>query len=215
VKYVDEFRNQKLIKTVSQKIHQIIPENPVNIMEVCGTHTRNFFRFGLRQILPAPLKLVSGPGCPVCVSDQDYIDRAVAYARLPNVIIATFGDMLNVPGTESTLEQERGQGGDIRIVYSPWDALKIAHDNPSKRIIFLAVGFETTAPAIALTILKSKEEKLKNLLFSSSLKLIPPAMESLLKDRKLRLDGFLCPGHVSTMKECTSCLSRLKAKSQR
>jgi len=199
VKYVDEFRNQKLIKALSRKIHQITPENPVHIMEVCGTHTRNFFRFGLRKLLPSHIKLLSGPGCPVCVSDNDYIDRALAYASLSNVIIATFGDMLNVPGRESSLAEQRGQGHDIRILYSPWDTLKIARDNPKKTVIFLAVGFETTAPTIALTILKAKEQKLNNLLFLSSLKLIPPAMKSLLKDRRLKLQGFLCPGHVSTI----------------
>ncbi|MDD4908832.1 MAG: hydrogenase formation protein HypD [Candidatus Omnitrophica bacterium] len=199
MRYIDEFRDQRLIKSLSRSIKQVTPEKPINIMEVCGTHTRSFFRFGLRALLPSNVRLVSGPGCPVCVSGQDYIDAAIAYARIENVIIASFGDMLNVPGTVSTLEKERGAGRDIRIVYSPWDALKIARAHPGKKIIFLAVGFETTAPAIALTILKAKENGIKNLFFFSSLKLIIPAMKSLLGDRRLKINGFLCPGHVSVV----------------
>ena len=199
MKYIDEFRNQRLINSLSRSIKLATPEKPINIMEVCGTHTRSFFRFGLRKLLPANLKLVSGPGCPVCVSSQDYIDTAVAYAALKDVIIASFGDMLNVPGTASTLEKERSNGCDIRIVYSPWDALKLARENPLKKVIFLAVGFETTAPAIGLTIIKAKEEKINNLFFFSSLKLIIPAMECLINDRRLKIDGFLCPGHVSVI----------------
>ena len=199
MKYIDEFRNQRLINSLSRSIKLATPEKPINIMEVCGTHTRSFFRFGLRKLLPPNLRLISGPGCPVCVSSQDYIDTAVGYAALKDVIIASFGDMLNVPGTSSTLEKERSKGRDIRIVYSPWDALRLAGENSSKKVIFLAVGFETTAPAIGLTILKAKEERINNLFFFSSLKLIIPAMECLINDPRLKIDGFLCPGHVSVI----------------
>jgi hydrogenase expression/formation protein HypD len=168
-------------------------------MEVCGTHTQNFCRFGLDELLPKNIRLISGPGCPVCVSPQGYIDTAVAIAKDKGVIIATFGDMLRIPGTHSSLEKEKTKFGNVRVVYSPLDSLAIAKANPDKKVVFLAVGFETTAPTIALSILTSRKEKLKNLSFLSALKLIPPAMKYLLLDKRLKIDGFLCPGHVSAI----------------
>lgn len=199
MKYIDEFRNQKLIKKISRKISAIAPSWPIKIMEVCGTHTQSFLRFGLDKLLPSQVKLIAGPGCPVCVSTQDYIDRAITYAKQKNCLILTFGDMLRVPGSRSSLEKERAKGADIRIIYSPWDTLKFAKAYPDKKIIFLAVGFETTAPAIALSILEAQKENLKNLFFFSALKLIPAAMRYLLKDKRLNLSAFLCPGHVSVI----------------
>lgn len=199
MKYVDEFRNKNLIEKVADRIRKIMPPDTINIMEVCGTHTHSFYRFGLDKFIPPSLKLISGPGCPVCVSDQDYIDKAIAFAKLKDTIILSFGDMLRVPGTKSSLEKQRAEGADVRLVYSAWDSLKIAKENPTKKIIFLAVGFETTVPTIALTILTAKKENLKNLFFFSSLKLIPQAMDYLVKDKRLNLHGFLCPGHVSTI----------------
>ncbi len=199
MKYIDEFRNQNLIRKVSQGIKEIMPEGNRNIMEVCGTHTQNFFRFGLIKLIPQRLSLISGPGCPVCVSSQGYIDKAIAYAKDKNIIILTFGDMLRVPGTSSTLEIERAKGANVAVVYSPLDTLKVARDNPKKKIIFLAVGFETTAPTIALSVLSAKKEKLKNLFFFSSLKTMPPVMDYLVRDPKLNIHGFLCPGHVSAI----------------
>jgi len=197
MRYIDEFRSQNLIKKVADKIKRIIPYDNINIMEVCGTHTQSFFRFGLDKLLPKNLRLIAGPGCPVCVSSQDYIDKAIALAKLKDTIILSFGDMLRVPGSTSTLEKERARGANISIVYSALDALAIARKNYQKKVIFLAVGFETTAPTIALSIIRAKKENLKNLFFFSSLKLIPPAMDYLVKDRRLNLQGFLCPGHVS------------------
>jgi len=199
VKYVDEFRNLKLIQRIAVKIKSVPLHGQVNIMEVCGTHTHNFRRFGLDKLLPAGINLISGPGCPVCVSAQEYIDRVIAYSQQKDTLILSFGDMLGVPGTESSLEKERAKGAQVQVAYSALDALVIAAANPRKKVIFLAVGFETTAPTIALTILKAKKEKVPNLFFLSALKLIPPAMQYLLQDERLKLSGFLCPGHVSVI----------------
>lgn len=199
MKYIDEYRNAKIINKIAQGIKCINPGSAINIMEVCGTHTQSFFRFGVDKLLPSNIRLISGPGCPVCVSSQDYIDTAITLARRKKVIIATFGDMLRIPGSNSTLEKERAKGAQIKIVYSPLDSLRIARDNPLAVVVFLAVGFETTAPTVGLTILAAKKEKLKNLSFLCALKLIPPAMEYLLEDKQLNLSGFLCPGHVSTI----------------
>ena len=135
MRYIDEFRNKDLVKAFSQKINQIMPQEPISLMEVCGTHTMSFHRFGLKRLLPSHLRLISGPGCPVCVSDENYIDKAVAYSKIKDVIVVTFGDMLRVPGSYSSLEKQRAQGSDVRIVYSAWDALRIACDNPKKTVI--------------------------------------------------------------------------------
>lgn len=199
MRYIDEFRNKKLIQVIADKIKKIVPKEKINIMEVCGTHTQNFYRFGLDKLLPQNLRLIAGPGCPVCVSSPAYINQATRLSKDEDNIILTFGDMLRVPGTESTLERERANGSLIQVVYSPLDGLAVARKNAHKRVIFLAVGFETTAPAIALSIILAKKENLKNLSFFSSLKLIPPAMECLTRDKRLSLSGFLCPGHVSTI----------------
>jgi len=200
MKYVDEFRNIKLAKRVLKKIKEITSDRrKLNFMEVCGTHTQSFYRFGLDKFLPKNIKLIAGPGCPVCVSTSEYIDAAITIAQKREAIILTFGDMLRVPGNNSSLEKERSKGADVRILYSPLDAVRIAKDNLGKEVVFLAVGFETTTGAIALSILSAKNSKLKNLSFLSSLKLIPPAMSYLLKDKKTNLQGFLCPGHVSAI----------------
>ncbi|MDD2679449.1 MAG: hydrogenase formation protein HypD [Candidatus Omnitrophica bacterium] len=199
MKYVDEFRNAKLVNKLSARIQAMNPGNNINIMEVCGTHTQNFCRFGLAKLLPENIRLISGPGCPVCVSPQSYIDTAIRLAKNKAMLIVTFGDMLHVPGSRSSLERERAKFGNVRVVYSPLDALSIARANPDKNVVFLAVGFETTAPTIALSILEAQKEKLNNLFFLSSLKLIPAAMRYLLLDKRLKIDGFLCPGHVSAV----------------
>lgn len=196
MRYIDEFRNENIIKRISRKIKEINPPTDINIMEVCGTHTQSFFRFGLDKLLPQNINLISGPGCPVCVSTEEYIDKAVLYAKQKDAMIITFGDMLRVPGSESSLEKERANGADITVVYSCLDSLKIAKARMHKKVIFLAVGFETTAPTIALTLLMAKREGLKNLFFFSSLKLIPAAMAHLLKDERINVSGFLLPGHV-------------------
>ncbi|MFA4889063.1 MAG: hydrogenase formation protein HypD [Candidatus Omnitrophota bacterium] len=199
MKYIDEFRNLKLARKISAGIKTLMPQEDIRIMEVCGTHTQSFFRFGLSGLLPARLKLISGPGCPVCVSPQEYIDRAISIAGVKDTLVLTFGDMLRVPGTRSSLENERWKSGNPRVVYSPWESLNTAQRNPDKRVVFLAVGFETTAPAIALTILAAQKQKLKNLSFFCALKAIPPAMQFLLADKRLKINAFLCPGHVSAI----------------
>jgi hydrogenase expression/formation protein HypD len=199
MKYIDEFRNAKLVNKLAAKICRITPAKNLNIMEVCGTHTQNFYRFGLDSLLPENINLISGPGCPVCVSSQEYIDAAIDLVRKDDFIIVTFGDMLHVPGTSSSLEKERAKFGNVRVVYSPLDALSIAKANPNKKVVFLGVGFETTAPVVALSIIAAKKEKINNLFFLTSLKLIPPALKHLLTDKRLKLDGFLCPGHVSVI----------------
>lgn len=171
----------------------------IRFMEVCGTHTVSIFRAGLRQLLPDYVELISGPGCPVCVTPDGYMDLAIAYARRPEIIIATFGDMLKVPGSESSLEAERAAGADIRIVYSPLDCLAIAENNPKKVVVFLAVGFETTAPAEAAAVIAAAEKGLKNFFLLPALKLVPPALRFLLRDEMSRPDGFLLPGHVAVI----------------
>jgi hydrogenase expression/formation protein HypD len=173
------------------------PARPATrIMEVCGTHTVAIRRFGLQRLLPPGVKLVSGPGCPVCVTPDSYIDEAVALAR-QGVVITSFGDMLRVPGSRSSLEKERAAGADIRAVYSPLDALKIAAAS-NKETVFLAVGFETTAPTIAAAAMKVMEQKLGNFSLLTALRLVPPALQALTAD-DTRLSGFLLPGHVSAI----------------
>lgn len=199
MRYIDEFRDRKLVTAMADKINAVSPADKINIMEVCGTHTQNFAKFGLAEFLPDNIRFISGPGCPVCVSGAAYIDAGVQLAQDKDKIIATFGDMLRIPGGHSSLAMERARGANIHVVYSCLDSLRIARENKGKKVIFLAVGFETTAPTIALSILAAKKEKLSNLYFLTALKLIPAAMEHLLKDRRLGLSGFLCPGHVSAV----------------
>lgn len=171
----------------------------LRFMEVCGTHTVSIFRAGIRQLLPENVELVSGPGCPVCVTPDTYMDKAIAYALHPDVIITTFGDMLKVPGTKSSLGEARLNGADIRIVYSPMDSIQVAKDNPDKKVVFLAVGFETTAPTAAATVLAAKQQGIPNLFMLSAQKLVPPVMEALLQDEQVHVDGFILPGHVSVV----------------
>ena len=171
----------------------------LRFMEVCGTHTVSIFRAGIRNILPENVELVSGPGCPVCVTGDEYIDAAIAYAKLDGVIIATFGDMLKVPGSAENLAEVAAAGADVKVIYSPLDCIKIAQENPTRRVIFLAVGFETTAPTAAATVLAAKARGVRNLFFLSAQKLVPPALKMLLADSEVRVDGFLLPGHVAVV----------------
>lgn len=174
-------------------------QRPMRLMEVCGTHTVSIFRAGLRQLLPPEIELVSGPGCPVCVTPDTYMDAAIACAGMEDVIVATFGDMLKVPGSSSSLSEARARGGDVRVVYSPLDALAIARDNPGKKIVFLAVGFETTAPTAAAAVLAAERGGVGNFFLLSAQKLVPPAIRALLADEEARIDGFLLPGHVAVV----------------
>jgi hydrogenase expression/formation protein HypD len=171
---------------------------PVKLMEVCGTHTMAAFRTGLRSLLPPSVSLISGPGCPVCVTPNSYLDRALAIAAQPGVIVATFGDMLRVPGTQSSLERARALGADVRVVYSPLDALRAARERPDRRVVFLGVGFETTAPAVAWTVGEAAASGVANYSVLCAHKTIPGAMAALMSG-EVRIDGFLCPGHVSVV----------------
>ena len=186
----------KLVKKISRLADG---KRSLRFMEVCGTHTVAIFRSGIRQILPDNVELVSGPGCPVCVTCDEYIDKAIAYARRKNLVIATFGDMLKVPGSRSSLAAVSAEGADVRIVYSPLDAIKLAEENPHKQIIFLAVGFETTAPTAAATVIAARIRGVKNLFMLSAQKLVPPALKLLLNDAAVHVDGFLLPGHVAVV----------------
>lgn len=186
---------------------------PLRFMEVCGTHTVSVFRGGIRQMLGSVtdgVELVSGPGCPVCVTPDSYMDKAIAYAGREDIIIATFGDMLKVPGSNSSLSAARAEGADIRIVYSPLECLAIARENPGKKVVFLAVGFETTAPTAAATVLAARQEGITNLFLLSAQKLVPPVLRTLIADPEVRVDGFILPGHVAvvTGSEAFAFLSR-------
>lgn len=201
MRYVDEFRDKRLIDTMARKIRRAASggSRAHTFMEVCGTHTMSICRSGLRALLPDNVRLVSGPGCPVCVTPNSYIDKAIAYSRLNDVIITTFGDMFRVPGSNSSLEKERALGGNIVMVYSTEDALEIAGKNPSKPVIFLGIGFETTAPTVAEAILEAKRKRLKNFFVYSGHKTMPGPLKALASDRSIAVDGFLLPGHVSAV----------------
>ncbi len=189
------------MKTLIQQINSLSQRlgRDAQFMEVCGTHTMVAFRTGLRKLLPASVRLISGPGCPVCVTDTTYIDAAIQLARRADVLVATFGDILRVPGSESSLERERAGGGNVRVVYSATDALALAREFPTKQIVFLGVGFETTAPTVAWSIWRASHEGLKNYSVLCAHKTMPQAMASLLADQQVKIDGFLCPGHVSVI----------------
>ncbi len=197
MKYIDEFRNKDLVKNLVQKIEDIADRN-VSLMEVCGGHTWAIQKFGISSLLPDQINLMSGPGCPVCVTSKRFIDQAVAYSRLDDVIITTFGDLIRVPGSSSSLEKEISKGNDVRIVYSVLDALDIARNNPDKKVVFLGIGFETTAPGTAQGIKNGAAENIKNFFVLSSHKIMPPAMGALI-DEGVKIDGYIAPGHVSTI----------------
>jgi hydrogenase expression/formation protein HypD len=172
---------------------------PVRLMEVCGTHTVAAFRSGLRSVLPEGLSLLSGPGCPVCVTPDGYIDHAIRIATREHTVLASFGDMLRVPGNTGSLEHSRATGARVRVVYSPADALAFARENPDTDVVFAGVGFETTAPAVAWTVAEAVRTGIANYSVLSAHKLMPPAMEALVAGGTLNVDGFLCPGHVSAV----------------
>ncbi len=197
MKYIDEYRNKEIVSYFANQIKKISTK-PIRLMEVCGGHTMSIQKFGLPYLLPDNIELVSGPGCPVCVTSRGYIDRAVAYGRLKDVIITTYGDLIRVPGSSSSLEKEKADGADIRIVYSILDAMMIAKKNKDKRVIFLGIGFETTAPSSAAGILKAATAGLNNFYVYSAHKVMPPAMETLI-DEGVKIDGYIGPGHVSTI----------------
>lgn len=198
MKFVDEFRDQHIARELAARIAQAAVR-PLTFMEVCGTHTMAIARHGLKALLPQTVRLISGPGCPVCVTPQADIDRFIALGSLPDVILTSFGDMLRVPGSHSTLEKERARGTDVRVVYSPLDAVQIARRHPDRRVVFCGVGFETTAPGVALAILEAQRKHLTNFFVYCAHKVVPPALNALASDPEIKLDGFLCPGHVSVI----------------
>lgn len=199
MKYIKEFRESNLIKPLIEKIKELsLDLGKVKIMEVCGTHTVALFRSGLRELLKYYVEVISGPGCPVCVTPNSFIDKAISLSRRSNFIITTFGDMVRVPGSKSSLEKEKAEGADIRVVFSPLDSLRIALDNPLKKVCMIGVGFETTSPSLASTILEAKKKNIKNFFMLSAPKLIPPALSALLNE-EIAIDGFILPGHVSAI----------------
>ncbi len=198
MKFIDEYRDVELGKKLVARIEQL-SKKPARLMEFCGGHTVAIMRNGIRQLLPPTIEMLSGPGCPVCVTANSDIDRAIALAHLPDVVITTFGDMMKVPGSYSSLQKARAKEADIHIVYSTQDALQIARDNPQMSVIFIGIGFETTAPTIAASILQAKQEKIQNFYVLCLLKLCPPIMKALLDLGELKLDGIVCPGHVSAI----------------
>ncbi|MDQ6930177.1 MAG: hydrogenase formation protein HypD [Candidatus Eremiobacteraeota bacterium] len=203
MKYVDEFRDPKLINNVVRELARTVdPKYHYRIMEVCGGHTHAIYRHGLADILPANIELVHGPGCPVCVLPMGRVDDGLSIAAQPNVILACFGDMMRVPGTKGTPLELKARGADIRMVYSPLDALKLARENPKKHVCFFAIGFETTAPSTALTILRAKELDIRNFSVFCNHVTIVPAIRAILDSPDMRLDGFVGPGHVSTVSGC-------------
>ena len=195
MKYQSEYRDAGAAQGFAQQIRRITTR-PWTLMEICGGQTHAIVKFGLDELLPEKIELVHGPGCPVCVTPLELIDKAVQIAMRPEVIFCSFGDMLRVPGSESDLFGIKARGGDVRILYSPLEALKIARENPTKEIVFFAVGFETTAPAHAMAVYQAKQQGIKNFSVLVSIVLVPPAMEAILGSDTNRVQGFLAAGHV-------------------
>jgi len=197
LRFSDAFHDPNIARHLVERITRT-SRKPVRFMEVCGTHTVSIFRSGIRSMLPDTISLLSGPGCPVCVTSQQEIDAFIALAREPDTIVATFGDLIRVPGSGSSLQLEKAAGADVRIVYSTIDAVALARKHPDKRVVFLGVGFETTAPTVAAAILAAHRQQLDNFCVVSAHKTVPPALEAL-SGGEIDIDGFLLPGHVSVI----------------
>ena len=198
MKYIDEYRDASLARPLIAAIARRVTR-PWVLMEICGGQTHTLMRYGIDEVLPAQIELVHGPGCPVCVTPLEVIDKALAPASMPNVTLVSYGDMLRVPGSHSDLFHVKANGGDVRVAYSPMEALKIARANPARQVVFLGVGFETTAPANAMLVWQAAKEGLKNLSMLTSQVLVPPAMRLLLGSPKHRVQGLIAPGHVCTV----------------
>ena len=204
MRFVDEFREPEVITKTAEEIRRLAdPNRHYRIMEVCGGHTHAIYRFGLKDLLPANVEMIHGPGCPVCVLPMGRIDDGLAIAQQPDVIFAAFGDMMRVPGTQGSPLQHKARGMDVRIVYSPTDALKLARANPDKHVMFFAIGFETTAPSTALTLMRATAEGIRNFSVFCNHVTIMPALRAILNSPDMRLDGFIGPGHVSTIIGCS------------
>ena len=197
MKYVDEYRDIRLISQVAQLIRREAT-GEYSFMEVCGGHTASIHRFGINSLLPGNIRLISGPGCPVCVTSRRYIDTLISIARIEGVIITVFGDLMRVPGSFSSLEKEKALGADVRVVFSALDALQTARSETGRKVVFPGIGFETTAPGTAIALSKVAHEKIRNFFVCSAHKVMPPAMEAILNDGA-RIDGFICPGHVAAV----------------
>jgi hydrogenase expression/formation protein HypD len=198
MKYIDEYRDAKMAEEYAQAIARLTTK-PWTLMEVCGGQTHAIVKFGIDELLPDKITLAHGPGCPVCVTPVELIDKAVEIASRPEVILCSFGDMLRVPGTQKDLFVVKAGGGDVRVVYSPLDCLKIARENPGKQVVFFAVGFETTAPANAMAVYQAHQQGVTNFSILVSHVLVPPAMEAILSSPSNRVQGFLAAGHVCTV----------------
>jgi hydrogenase expression/formation protein HypD len=201
MRFVDEFRDPDAAHELAARIAREADRagRPMRFMEVCGGHTMSVHRFGIPQVLPASIELLSGPGCPVCVTPTTYIDRAIALAADEGATVTTFGDLYRVPGSDGSLEQASARGADVRVVYSALDAMKAAEDDPGRRVVFLAIGFETTAPGTAATVEAARARELGNFSIMSGHKTMPGAMRALVDSPEVRLDGFILPGHVTTI----------------
>ena len=195
MKFLDEYRDGELAQKLAAEIHRVTTK-PWTIMEVCGGQTHAIVKFGIDELLPKQIELIHGPGCPVCVTPLEMIDKALEIAARPEVIFTSFGDMLRVPGSTTDLLSVKAKGGDVRIVYSPLDAVKLAEQNPAKEVVFFGVGFETTAPATAMAVFQASQKKLKNFSMLISHVLVPPAIEALMSSPDCRVQGFLAAGHV-------------------
>ncbi|MDT7624879.1 MAG: hydrogenase expression/formation protein HypD, partial [Pseudonocardiales bacterium] len=203
MRFVDEFRDAEKARVLSARIAELCePGRQYKFMEVCGGHTHTIYKHGLEDYLPETVSLVHGPGCPVCVIPMGRLDDAIAIAEEPDVIMTSFGDMMRVPGGRGSFFDSNAAGADIRMVYSPLDSLKIARQNPDKRVVFMAIGFETTAPSTAMTVLRAAAEGLDNFSIFCNHVTIIPAIKAILDSPDLRLDGFIGPGHVSTVIGC-------------
>ncbi|RMH76694.1 MAG: hydrogenase formation protein HypD [Cyanobacteria bacterium J007] len=198
MKYVEEYRNADLARDYARAIAELVTR-PWTIMEICGGQTHAIVKFGIDELLPPEITLIHGPGCPVCVTPVSSIDRAIAIAKRPEVIFCSFGDMLRVPGSDTDLLGVKADGGDVRIVYSPLDCLKLAKDNPDKQVVFFAVGFETTTPATAMAVYQARLQQIANFSTIVSHVLVPPAMEAILSAPNCAVRGFLAAGHVCTV----------------
>jgi hydrogenase expression/formation protein HypD len=198
MKFIDEFRDQALVQDLARRLGALA-EGPATVMEVCGTHTMAAARFGLKSLLPPGVGLISGPGCPVCVTGQSDLDAFLALGTEPGVVLVSFGDMLRVPGTQTSLEGLRAQGAEVRVVYSPLDAVELARKTPEKHSAFFGVGFETTMPATALAIQTAARHGLDNFSVCCVHKTMPAALKALLSSGEVRVSGLLCPGHVTTI----------------
>ncbi len=203
MRFLDEFRDPKraraLVARIEALLEAIRPARPLKIMEFCGGHTHTIFRYGLHQRLPKAVEWIHGPGCPVCILPREKIDTAVTLALDRGVILTCFGDVVRVPGSRGSLLESRGRGADVRIVYSPMDALKLAHEHPERDVVFLAIGFETTMPATALTVLQAARDGVENFSILCCHVTTPEILRVLLSDPTLQLDGIIAPGHVSTV----------------